>query len=170
MKITTRHAISTIAMSLALTATGIATADTLSSTVRAQSAPPAADAGNKRDRQDMRDAIDLPPPPPGMGRPFGGPGPQGVAAPAFAAIRTIDEIAHWYRIGGHPEDVLPFYRETLTQTRDPMLRRHLRDAIAREALKPADTTVAIATLRAQLREDLAALPPPSSSSLDARRR
>ncbi|WP_157211357.1 hypothetical protein [Pandoraea sp. B-6] len=167
MKIATRHAISTIAMSLALTATGIATADTLSSTARAQSAPPAADA-DADNKHDMHDAIDMPPPPPRMGRLVGGPGPQGGAAPAFAAIRTIDEIAHWYRVGGHPEDVLPFYRETLTQTRDPMLRRHLRDAIARETLKPADTTAAIATLRAQLREDLAALPP--SPSLDARRR
>lgn len=92
-------------------------------------------------------------------------GPRGPAGPAFAAMRTIDEIAHLYRIGGHPENVLPFYRETLSQTRDPLLRHHLREAIAREELKPSDTNAAITTLRAQLSEDLAALPAP-----DAKRR
>ncbi|MCI3203409.1 hypothetical protein DBA20_00320 [Pandoraea capi] len=91
--------------------------------------------------------------------------PGGPRGPGFAAMRTIDEIAHLYRVGGHPENVLPFYRETLTQTRDPMLRHHLREAIAREELKPADTAAAITTLRAQLSEDLATLPAP-----DAKRR
>lgn len=172
IKITLRQTISAVALSLALTATGVATADTLPATVRAQSAPPMADTCNGHG---MRDAGDMPPPPPGMAPHVGGPSLRGGAAPAFAAIRTIEEIAHWYRVGGHPENVLPFYRETLSQTRDPMLRRHLSNAIAREALKPADTTAAIATLRAQLREDLAALAPPSppsppSSSPDAKRR
>ncbi|MGC7406488.1 hypothetical protein ACPWR0_20270 [Pandoraea pneumonica] len=115
---------------------------------------------------------DMSPPPPGAGpRGPGGPGPMGPhgpAGPAFAAMRTIDEIAHLYRIGGHPGNVLPFYRETLSQTRDPLLRHHLREAIAREELKPSDTNAAITTLRAQLSEDLAALP--ASSSSDAKRR
>lgn len=117
----------------------------------------------------------MPPPPPGAGphgpQGPGGPGPMGPhapAGPAFAAMRTIDEIAHLYRVGGHPDNVLPFYRETLSQTRDPLLRHHLREAIAREELKPSDTNAAITTLRAQLSEDLAALPAPSSA--DAKRR
>lgn len=119
--------------------------------------------------QNGAQGTDMPPPPPGAGpRGPGGPGPmgpRGPAGPAFAAMRTIDEIAHLYRIGGHPENVLPFYRETLSQTRDPLLRHHLREAIAREELKPSDTNAAITTLRAQLSEDLAALPAP-----DAKRR
>jgi hypothetical protein len=157
MKITMRRTFGALALLLTLTATGVATADTLPAASRPQSAPPAAEAR------------EMPPPPPGVGPHFGGPGPgpRGPAGPAFAAVRTIEEIAHLYRVGGHPENVLPFYRETLTQTRDPILRHHLREAIAREELKPADTTAAISTLRAQLSEDLAALPPPSS---DAKRR
>lgn len=158
MKITMRHTVGALALLLTLTATGVATADTLPPASRPQNAPPAAEVR------------EMPPPPPGMGPHFGGPGPRGPAGPggpAFAAARTVDEIAHLYRVGGHPENVLPFYRETLSQTRDPILRHHLREAIAREELKPADTTAAISTLRAQLSEDLAALPPPAS---DTRRR
>ncbi|AVF38620.1 hypothetical protein [Pandoraea apista] len=157
MKISMRHTAGALAFLLAMTATGVATADALPPAARVQSAQP---AGEVREM----------PPPPGVGPHFGGPGPRGPAAsggPAFAAVRTIEEIAHLYRVGGHPENVLPFYRETLSQTRDPILRHHLREAIAREELKPADTTAAISTLRAQLSEDLAALPPPSS---DAKRR
>ncbi|VVE53198.1 hypothetical protein [Pandoraea terrigena] len=164
--IATRKTINAFALSLALTATGVAAADTLPSAARAQSASPAA---NARHNPRMRDADDMPSLPPGMAPHVGGPSLRGEAAIAFAAIHTIEEIAHWYRVGGHPENVLPFYRETLSQTRDPMLRHHLRDAIAREELKPADTTAAIATLRAQLNEDLAALPSPSPR-LDAKRR
>ena len=157
MKLSMRHTASTLAFLLTVTAAGIATADPLPPAALAPSAPPAAEV------REM-------PPSPGMGPHFGGSGPRGPAGlsgPGFAAVRTIEEIAHLYRVGGHPENVLPFYRETLSQTRDPMLRHHLREAIAREMLKPADTTAAIATLREQLNEDLAALPPPAS---DAKRR
>ncbi|WP_150600837.1 hypothetical protein [Pandoraea fibrosis] len=157
MKITIRHTAGALAFVLAMTATGVATADALPPAARVQSAQPAAEV------REM-------PPPPGTGPHFGGPGPRGPAAPGgpgFAAVRTIEEIAHLYRVGGHPENVLPFYRETLSQTRDPILRHHLREAIAREELKPADTSAAISTLRAQLSEDLAALPPPPS---DGKRR
>ncbi|WP_353193818.1 hypothetical protein [Pandoraea pnomenusa] len=147
MTITLRNTVSTLALMLALTVTGAASAAPVS---------PAGPANDMRDAPPPAARADMPPPPPGMGARFGGPGHGG---PAIPAIRTIEEIAHLYRVGGHPENVLPFYRETLTQARDPMVRHHLRDAIAREELKPADTAAAIATLRAQLSEDLAALPP-----------
>ncbi|AKM32714.3 hypothetical protein AB870_09925 [Pandoraea faecigallinarum] len=164
-----RRIVSGFALALALATTGAASVRAAAATTdplppaqpqNAATAVPAADT-----------------PPPGMGPHACGPGlrgpmgptgpiapmaPGGAPGPGFAAARTIDEIAHLYRVGGHPEQVLPFYRETLSQTRDPMLRHHLRDAIAREALKPADTAAAIATLRAQLSEDLAALPPPET--------
>lgn len=146
-------------------ATASATALTLMLTLAATSAARAATASDAPPRAarsqvaDMRDLGDMPPPPPGMAC-HGGPGS---VTPAFATVRTIEEIAQLYRLGGQSEKVLPFYRETLSKTRDPMLRHHLRDAIARETLKPADTTAAIETLRAQLSEDLAALPPSSSS-------
>ncbi len=159
IKISMRQTVSGLALMLALTATGVS----LPAAAATDAPPPA--------RTQATMSGEMPPPPPGMGPHFGGPGPRGPMGPAghggpgFAAVRTIEEIAHLYRIGGHPENVLPFYRETLTQTRDPMLRHHLREAIAREELKPADTTAAIATLRAQLSEDLAALPSP-----DAKRR
>lgn len=159
IKISMRKTVSGLALMLALTATGIS----LPAAAATDAPPPA--------RTQAATPGEMPPPPPGMGPHFGGPGPRGPMGPAghggpgFAAVRTTEEIAHLYRIGGHPENVLPFYRETLTQTRDPMLRHHLREAIAREELKPADTTAAIATLRAQLSEDLAALPSP-----DAKRR
>ncbi|VVE54691.1 hypothetical protein PAQ31011_04961 [Pandoraea aquatica] len=160
IKISMRQTVSRLALMLALTATGIS----LPAAAATTDAPPPA-------RAQATTPGEMPPPAPGMGPHFGGAGPRGPMGPAghggpgFAAARTIEEIAHLYRIGGHPENVLPFYRETLTQTRDPMLRHHLREAIAREELKPSDTTAAIATLRAQLSEDLAALPSP-----DAKRR
>jgi hypothetical protein len=140
-----------VAMTAAVTNASAATAST-------DTLPPAAPpvTATRIDRHPG----EMPPPP--TGPRFGDPrehGPMGTPGPGFAAMRTIDEIAHLYRVGGHPESVLPFYRETLSQTRDPVLRHHLREAIAREELKPADTTAAIATLRAQLNEDLAALPP-----------
>lgn len=156
IKISMRQTVSGLALMLALTATGVSLP-----AAAATDAPPAS-------RTQAATPGEMPPPPQGMGPHFGGPGPRGPMDPAghggpgFAAVRTIEEIAHLYRLGGHPESVLPFYRETLTQTRDPMLRHHLREAIAREELKPADTTAAIATLRAQLGEDLAALPPPDT--------
>ncbi|APD11433.1 hypothetical protein UC34_25460 [Pandoraea vervacti] len=150
-----------VAMTAAVTNAGAATA---SADALPPAAPPATATRIDRHPDEM--------PPPPTGPRFGGPqehcplgsaGPMGARGPGFgpgfAAARTIEEIAHLYRVGGHPESVLPFYRETLSQTRDPMLRRHLREAIAREALKPADTTAAITTLRAQLNEDLAALTP-----------
>lgn len=164
-----RRAVSGLAMMLALTATGAAS---VSATAATTDTLPPTRAQNAVQTADLRNNGEMPPP--GAGPQFGGPGPHGPMGafgpggprgPGFAAVRTIEEIAHLYRVGGHPDNVLPFYRETLAQTRDPMLRHHLRDAIAREELKPADTTAAIATLRAQLNEDLAALPPP-----DAKRR
>ncbi|WP_087686334.1 MULTISPECIES: hypothetical protein [unclassified Pandoraea] len=158
MKITIRHLTGVVAMTMALAATATTaahaapanTSDLPPQIVLALNGP----QGN-----------DMPPPGAGPQGPGGprGPGPMGPRAPggpAFGAMRTIDEIAHLYRVGGHPENVLPFYRETLTQTRDPLLRHHLREAIAREELKPSDTNAAISTLRAQLSEDLAALPSP----------
>ncbi|WP_150686719.1 hypothetical protein [Pandoraea iniqua] len=161
MKITLRQLSGVVAMTMALAATTTTaahaapanTSDMPPQIVLAQNGPqgndmPLAGAGLQG--------------PQGPGGPRG-PGPMGPRAPggpAFGAMRTIDEIAHLYRVGGHPENVLPFYRETLTQTRDPLLRHHLREAIAREELKPSDTNAAISTLRAQLSEDLAALPSP----------
>ncbi|VVE83413.1 hypothetical protein [Pandoraea sputorum] len=165
IKISMRQTVSGLVLMLALTATGLS----LPAAAAADAPPPACTQAAAPG--------EMPPPPPGMGPHVGGPGPRGPmgpmgpmgsaghSVPGFAAVRTIEEIAHLYRVGGHPENVLPFYRETLTQTRDPMLRHHLRQAIAREELKPADTTAAIVTLRAQLSEDLAALPSP-----DAKRR
>lgn len=160
MKMSMRQTVSGLALMLALTAAGAASMSATAATT-ADTLPPAR-------AQSAMQVAEMPPPP-GMGPHFDGPGPRGPGGPGapgghrgpgFAAVRTIEEIAHLYRVGGHPENVLPFYRETLTQTRDPMLRHHLREAIAREELKPADTTAAIATLRAQLSEDLAALPSP----------
>ncbi|WP_331694792.1 hypothetical protein [Pandoraea sputorum] len=168
IKISMHQTVRGLALMLALTVTGVSLPAAAATDVPPPACTQAAAPG------------EIPPPPPGMGKHFGGPGPRGPmgpigpmgpmgsaghGGPGFAAVRTIEEIAHLYRVGGHPENVLPFYRETLTQTRDPMLRHHLREAIAREELKPADTTAAIVTLRAQLSEDLAALPSP-----DAKRR
>ncbi|AHN76091.1 hypothetical protein DA70_17795 [Pandoraea pnomenusa] len=150
MMIILRRAPGALALMLALTfATSAGAAPAADARADAPMAPRPV-----QDPHGTRGLRDQPPPPPGMGGRFGG--------PAFAAIRTIEEIAHLYRAGGHPENVLPFYRETLGQTHDPILRHHLREAIAREELKPADTTAAIATLRAQLSEDLAAMPTPDS--------
>ncbi|WP_374627610.1 hypothetical protein [Pandoraea sp.] len=156
--ITLRKSATATALTLMLTlaATSAARAAT------ASDALPRAARSQVADMRDMGDLGNMPPPPPGMAC-HGGPGSVTPATPAFATVRTIEEIAHLYRLGGHSEKVLPFYRETLSKTRDPMLRHHLRDAIARETLKPADTTAAIETLRAQLSEDLAALPSSSSS-------
>lgn len=157
--ITKRQTLTSLALMLSLTAACLppaTAADGPPSAARAQSdmpPPPAPPAP----------LAPLPSPPwtaphVGAAHGFGAPaGVAGVGSPAFGALRVIDEIAHLYRVGGHPENVLPFYRETLTQARDPLVRRHLRDAIAREELKPADTAAAIATLRAQLNEDLATL-------------
>ncbi|VVE34247.1 hypothetical protein PMO31116_03777 [Pandoraea morbifera] len=151
MTITLRRTSGALALILALTfATSAGAAPAADARVDAPMAPRPV-----QDPHGTRELRDLPPPPPGMGGRFGG--------PAFAAIRTVEEIARLYRVGGHPENVLPFYRGTLGQTHDPMLRRHLREAIAREELRPADTTAAIATLRAQLSEDLAALPAPDAT-------
>ncbi|VVE35026.1 hypothetical protein [Pandoraea anhela] len=169
IKFSMRRAAGALSLTLALTALGAAgmnaraaTADTLPP-ARVQCAVQTAE---------LRSTGELPPPPPDAGP--HGPGPLGPLSPmipggpGFATARTVEAIAHLYRVGGHPEKVLPFYRETLTQARDPILRRHLREAIARETLQPAepaDTTAAIATLRAQLNEDLAASP-----TSDAQRR
>ena len=173
IKMSMRQTVSGLALMLALTAAGAVSMSATAATTTADSLPPARS-------QNAQQISEMPPPPQGLGPHFGGPGPWGPGGPngprgpgapggprgpGFAAVHTIEQIAHLYRVGGHPENVLPFLRETLSQTRDPMLRHHLREAIAREELKPADTTAAIATLRAQLSEDLAALPAP-----DAKRR
>ncbi|WP_242557854.1 MULTISPECIES: hypothetical protein [Pandoraea] len=169
IKFSMRHTVGALSLMLALTALGTAS---VSATAATTDTLPPARAQSAMQTADLRNTGEMPPPPPGMGPhgpgpmgPMGPMAPGGPRGPGFAAMRTIDEIAHLYRVGGHPENVLPFYRETLTQTRDPMLRHHLREAIAREELKPADTAAAITTLRAQLSEDLATLPAP-----DAKRR
>lgn len=140
MMITARRALGGLALSL------------LMATAHAQSAP--SDAPPAGADRPAAARGELPPPPAGAMREHGGPGPRG---PAFEVIRNIEEIADLYRVGGHPENVLPFLRETLAQTHDPMVRQHVRQAIVAEQLKPADTSAAIATLREQLREDLTAM-------------
>ena len=160
--ITLRQSATALTLTLALTAISAARAATTSDAPPLAVRSQVADMRDMHDLRDLSNVRDMPPPPPGVAC-HGGPGSFPPAAPVFATVRTIEEIAHLYRVGGHSEKVLPFYRETLSKTHDPMLRHHLRDAIARETLKPADTTAAIETLRAQLSEDLAALPPSSSS-------
>lgn len=142
MKITARRALGALALTMLIASAGAqAATDT--------PPPPPAQAGH----QDMPHGG----PRPGMQGGPEGMGPHGPGPMGFAVMRHVEEIAELYHDGGHPEMVLPFYRDVLAQTKDPMVRARIRDAIVEEQLKPADTSAAILTLRDQLRDDLAAL-------------
>jgi hypothetical protein len=88
-------------------------------------------------------------PPPFMDFPPPGPG--------FAVINDLEHLQRLYDLNGRPAEMTPIYRDVLKQTKDPMVRHFVYDALARTYLHPANPDEAIATIRSSLAEDLTAL-------------
>jgi hypothetical protein len=74
--------------------------------------------------------------------------------PDFDVINDLEQLRRLYSLSGRPGDIVAVYHEVLDKSHNPAVRRFAYDALAREQLKPADPSAAIATLHASLAEDL----------------
>ncbi|CAH2912194.1 MAG: FIG00466447: hypothetical protein [uncultured Paraburkholderia sp.] len=82
---------------------------------------------------------------------------MGPIGPGFAVVNDLEQLRRLYALSGRPGDIVALYHDVLNKTQDPMLRHYFYDSLAREQLRPANPDQAIATLRASLSEDLAAV-------------
>jgi hypothetical protein len=141
----------------------VALAAVFATTVLAQSAPTADPS-----RMDMRAPQGdrgMPPP-----HDFRGPHDPGeFSNPAMAVFNDLEQLHRLYLMAGRESEMQRIYDDVLKNTRDPMVRHFVTDAIVRLQLRPVNTSQAITTLQGQLKEDLSVvntrapgqMPPPA---------